>query len=651
MVKKGLGLDELDNLNTFRFSDSYQKVLAYLNVFKTIPLTKVANISGLSVDKVKQILENLLKSGELKGEYRDGIFYRDLPISKKKKELLLKYLNSSNKVPLSSAAQTARLSERQTMPLINTFLKEGVIKGKWDGDIFINFAVESSPTGDIEVKREYDYVGGNIRFKVVIRNLSETAITKINVMLNVSDQYIIDEPVKGIATLMPGETRGLDFILSPLTCGTSNVFGTVSYTDPFNEAHSITIKPKAINVKCPLVVPAEATSNEIAEWRNKLLKGSSSIQFQEIPADQAFRIACDQVAALDLTQIEYDDSKCISTYAGIAKVTGNKIVVSIKVVGNEIKLMLWTRDLKEATGFIAYIKNLIAMALEVTQKLRVRVEQIGQKIINTFEIIERLFVLTRACEIEDFVHEILLILKEIKLKIEKSFDRIQYVELITKWEDELSIKFDDDEHIEEFMAGALFYDTINWIKDFIKIAETNVKIYAETFKEDINAITDITKRLYEIRDQVSQVEEKYSQSILRYLMILNKKSGIVMYSQAFGGFEFDEDLVSGFLTAISSFGTEMSQKETTMKAIQYQDFEIIVEIGEYSRVALVLSGQVTEFLRSKLLKFIKEFEEVYKEDLEEWVGEISVLQDTNYLVYQIFGIISEDDSIKKEEGN
>ncbi|MHA1264535.1 MAG: hypothetical protein ACTSRS_04790 [Candidatus Helarchaeota archaeon] len=625
------------------FSTKSQKVSAYLSVFKSIPLSRVAKIANLPETQVARIMNNLLQSQMIQGEYKDGVFYRDLPVSKKKKEVLFKYLNSSNQISLDSAARTARLSKRQVTTLINTFLKEGVIKGKLEGNYFINFAVESRPSEEVEVKREYDYIGGNIRFKIVVRNLTKLPITKIKVMLNVSDQYIIDAPVKSIETLLAGETRGVDFILSPLTCGTSNIFGTLSYTDPFNEAHSITIKPKAINVKCPLVVPAEATSNEIATWRNKLLKGASSIQFHEIPAKQAFQIACDQIAALDLTQIEYDASHYHATFAGIAKVTGNKLVISTHILGNEIKLMLWTRDLKEATGFLAYIKNLIATGLQVTQKLRIHVEQIGQKILYTLEIIDRLFTLAHACERRVDVHEVLLLLKEIKLKIKKHFEKDQYIKFISKWEDELSVKFDETDLLEEYIAGIFLDDLIKWIKDFIKLTETNLKIYSESFKENAAELTKISAKINEIQAHLRQIEENYSKSILRYLMVLNKDSGIVMYSQAFGGFEFDEDLVSGFLTAISSFGVEVSKKETIMKAIQYQDFEIIVEGGKYSRVALVLKGHMTDLLHSKLSKFIKKFEEVYRDELESWTGDVSALEDTDYLVYQIFGMISRED--------
>jgi hypothetical protein len=625
-----------------KIDDSSQVAVEYLSVFRSIALKKVSEITGLQEMRVESILNDLLEAGYIEGECKEGIFHRDLIITKKKKEVLLRLVDANNKILLTNVAQASRLSERQTRELIDGFLRDGVIKGKWDNETFINFAVESGPSREIEVKREYDYVGGRIRFKIVVRNLTQEAISKITVTLNISEQFSIDEPMQTVTALMPGEARGIDYMLSPLTCGTSNVFGTVSYTDPFGEVHSITIKPKDINIKCPLVVPIEATRKEIDEWRRSLLKGASSLPISGLPRLQAFKIVCDQVAALDLKQIEFDEHQMMSTYSGIAKVTGNKIIVAIRVVGDEIKLILWTRDLKEATGFIAYIKNLIKVAIDVTKKLRVGVEKIGQKIVDSFAIIERLFQLAKSCEIQDISHEILLILKEIKLKIEMSFEELPIIELIDKWELEITTQFEEEEPINEFVAANIFYDTLNWIKEISKVAEANVTLYSDTFKDDIDAIQQSNDKKKEIKNKLIEFEEIYSRFILKYLMVINKVNGILMYSQACSNLEFDGDLVSGFLTAIGTFGAELTKKETTMRAIQYQEFEIELGGGEYIRAAVVLSGKITEFLRKKLRIFVKKFEIAYEDYLKIWVGDVSVFNEAEYIVYSVFGVSSDE---------
>ncbi len=658
-----ISLIRLDNISFFmekpywggkspkRFEDEYQIALEYLRAFKIISFTKLREITGLQEDEIKKFLKELLNSGEITGEYREGVFYRDLSLTKKKRGLLLDYLNSKNKISLDDASRLGRLSERQTTQLVEEFLQEGIVKGKWENNIFINLAVESIPSQEFEVKREYDYVGGQVRFKVVVRNLTQNPISKINTMITVGDQYIVADSNQSISALMPGETRGVDFLLSPLTCGTSNIFGTVSYTDHIGEAHSTTIKPKDINIKCPLVVPAEATSEEVNKWRKSLLKGASSFPIHGIPRLQAFKIVCDQVAALDLNQFQYNEDQLSSTYTGVAKISGNKIIVAIRAVGDEIKLIIWTRDLREATGFIAYLKNLIKMAIDTTQKLRVSVEKVGQKILDALDIIERLFQLAIFCENMNVAREILLILKEIKIKIDKQFENLPIVELLDKWELEVTTQFDEEEPISEFVAASLFYEIINWMKEMANIASTNVKLYADTFKDDEIAIKTSSEKVEKILEQIIELEEIYSKIILKYIMVININSGILLYSQACSGFVFDGDLVSGFLSAVSSFGFELTKKESAMRAIQYHDFEIVLGSGNYISVAIVLSGKITEFLRNKLSNFVKNFEYVYESDLKQWVGDTSVFDDANHIVKSIFKVSTENGSPTSKKNN
>ncbi|MHA1799684.1 MAG: winged helix-turn-helix transcriptional regulator, partial [Candidatus Helarchaeota archaeon] len=168
---------------------------------------------------------------------------------------------------------------------------------------------ETPSTQNITVLREYDYLGGDIRFKVAVQNKSIHTVSKIQVMLTSSEQYLVDEKVKTIDVLLPNESRGVDFMLTPLTCGKSNIYATVSYSDSKGTPQSLTVRPKEIWIKCPLVVPQHASISEVMTWKKELLNGSSSIEYSNIPESQAFKIALDQISALDLSAINLDESK------------------------------------------------------------------------------------------------------------------------------------------------------------------------------------------------------------------------------------------------------------------------------------------------------------------------------------------------------
>ena len=158
-------------------------------------------------------------------------------------------------------------------------------------------------------------------------------------------------------------------MLTPLSCGTSRVFGSVTYEDAYGTVKSIPIQPKEISIKCPLVKPQIASQSEVNTWINNLKLGSSTINFHDIPTAQAFQIGRDQVSALDLTEVRTNQEELWSLYSGEVKVTGNKMVVKLSVDHQSLMLDVWADDLKQTTGFLAYLSNLINLALESSYKM------------------------------------------------------------------------------------------------------------------------------------------------------------------------------------------------------------------------------------------------------------------------------------------
>ena len=130
------------------------------------------------------------------------------------------------------------------------------------------------------MKRAYDYVGGNIRYKVVVENATNETIKGISVELDVKDQqYELENPVKTIKILEPGESIGSDFILTPLTCGKSRIHGNVSYKSFKKALISMEIAPTVVQIKCPLVQPKQMELSEIIDLTDQLQKSQTEIDF------------------------------------------------------------------------------------------------------------------------------------------------------------------------------------------------------------------------------------------------------------------------------------------------------------------------------------------------------------------------------------
>lgn len=104
----------------------------------------------------------------------------------------------------------------------------------------------------------------------------------------------------------------------------------------------------------------------------------------------------------------------------------------------------------------------------------------------------------------------------------------------------------------------------------------------------------------------------------KLLLILNKESGLAPYCHEFTkGFQ-DPQILSGFISAISSFIGEVTGKnQSHWKTVFGTDSLILVEIGDWSIGVVVASKETTE-IRSKLRRIIREFEDCFKylRDLE-----------------------------------
>ena len=492
-------------------------------------------------------------------------------------------------------------------------------------------------SGDpIKFLREYDYVGGDIRYKVAVQNPSAYTISKIQIMINSTEQYLVDDKVKNIEVLAPGESRGVDFILTPLTCGKSIIFATVSYTDYRGNPQSATIKPKDVWIKCPLVIPKHASLNDILSWKKQLLNGVSSIEFSNIPDAQAFKIALDQVNALDLSQINVDETNKSATYSGIAKVTNDKMIIEIEILGQKINLNVWTKELKQATGFLAYIKNLINMALENAKLIQVKAENIGQTILDSLDITQRVQDLINHCDIKASSSDFLIVLGEIGARLERSFPDLSCTDEVQEWREQIQSNYRMGEPLPISVANKLQLKTLQWFDKLIGISRNNFEMYKNAFEDQNIPINQIKAKIHQLNDELVKEQKKYSLNILKYLLVIHNETGLTIYEKNFSDSKLEPDLISGFLTAIQSFGSEISTSETSMKKLVYKDFQIEIEDGDHVRAALILDGEPTSFLIKKLLEFVNLFEREYNDELESWAGNLKVFQRPENLVDKIF---------------
>ncbi|MFX0041295.1 MAG: hypothetical protein ACFE8L_00145 [Candidatus Hodarchaeota archaeon] len=122
---------------------------------------------------------------------------------------------------------------------------------------------------------------------------------------------------------------------------------------------------------------------------------------------------------------------------------------------------------------------------------------------------------------------------------------------------------------------------------------------------------------------------------LEHILVLYKGTGTCVFFKSFGSEAIDPELISGFISAVSSFGKEMVAQKA-LNEITYGDKMLLLADGEYSRVALVLSKKASIILRKHLTEFIAAFEKIYENELPRWRGQLNVFRNSGVIIDDVF---------------
>jgi len=123
-------------------------------------------------------------------------------------------------------------------------------------------------------------------------------------------------------------------------------------------------------------------------------------------------------------------------------------------------------------------------------------------------------------------------------------------------------------------------------------------------------------------------------SIINDVIVIDTKSGIDIFSQSFGGRKLDTSLISGFLQAISNFGSTISEalRESRTLTIEYKDS--IVMQTDLVNLKLIVTLKENP---SPNFKFIMEdlAYDIYKqygEEIDKFTGILKPFQNMNELI-------------------
>ncbi len=121
----------------------------------------------------------------------------------------------------------------------------------------------------------------------------------------------------------------------------------------------------------------------------------------------------------------------------------------------------------------------------------------------------------------------------------------------------------------------------------------------------------------------------------------------------------DAKLVSGMLTAVQEFvkdsfmgnnkGDNIHLNDGALGKLEYGDFQIVIERGEYSFLSAVISGYDNKRLRRKMKDVVNEFETRYMKILLDWDGDMARFEGADKIVGKLLKTPIKATDIPKED--
>ncbi len=276
-------------------------------------------------------------------------------------------------------------------------------------------------------------------------------------------------------------------------------------------------------------------------------------------------------------------------------------------------------------------------ALTFSHSERLKEKKISQKILSSVDLCDKLFRLYSSCVQDADIQRIYEILKDIGIKLHKLFPDIDVVNSIQEKMSELEAI--PSKGLLASFASELQFQILTWIGRVFNITISNRNLYREMVGVSNETLERIEIELKNIFNRLKSEEINYSKQVLAYLIVINKKSGIPLYQWNFIEAAFDSTLVGGFLTAIQSFGSEITREKTSMEKLAYKNFEINFEDGKYVRCALILRGPLTQLLLKRMKGFVLDFEKQFEKNLIEDRGNLSLFNSTDKLIQKYFVLV------------
>ncbi|MFX1417410.1 MAG: hypothetical protein ACFE9N_00675 [Promethearchaeota archaeon] len=124
--------------------------------------------------------------------------------------------------------------------------------------------------------------------------------------------------------------------------------------------------------------------------------------------------------------------------------------------------------------------------------------------------------------------------------------------------------------------------------------------------------------------------------MLHNVYLIHQYTGICLIHRKYGTIEFNQDLVSGFLTALKDFSVEFSKGSGELKVIDMQVFYLLLVFKEGVLItAAADKNDDAKITHKALTDIIDKFVVQYGNQLESWSGDVRIFRDFDQIIDEI----------------
>ncbi len=434
-------------------------------------LEDAAAIFKVALELVRRTLASLVKKGRIRGLFTQK---REFITEEVLREKIISIVKAYRIIKLGELARRLAITEVTVEDALATMIANSNIAGYIDMGRREFIAEANQPSykppvpapaeggtteevgdqGKVEVVREYDFMGGQVHYKVAVRNFTKLAIHDIKVILDVPTSFHVEQEVVTIANIDPMNSRGVDFYLEPGSCGISSIGGTVIYKDASGEPHSVHVNKKEVEIKCPLVIKTLDTIEDCQLAIQDMPSDARAFLIADLDARLAFRAGFRAISTFDTRIVTSHEGQEAGAYAAEAwfsskaKVTGGRIIIRLQVSAKNqsIEIRIWCSNAGQLTGFLAKTVELLFTEINLIRKIK---SENRERTVDLLALTQNVMLVSNYAELRWKASDIVVKLQDIYARLERLLGAENPIlQKISAWFDKLQ-KYGSEDHITD----------------------------------------------------------------------------------------------------------------------------------------------------------------------------------------------------------